>query len=114
MSHSSHPHSTHDHHDHGHDHSHGHHGHAHAHMPNNKKGLTIALIITTGIMFLEFFGGLITNSLALLSDSGHMLSDAGALALSLAAMFLSAKAHVQSLLIVLFAKYGFHSDKKFI
>lgn len=96
MSHSSHPHSTHDHHDHGHDHSHGHahghHGHAHAHMPNNKKGLTIALIITTGIMFLEFFGGLITNSLALLSDSGHMLSDAGALALSLAAMFLSVKA----------------------
>jgi len=61
-------------------------------MPNSKKGLTIALIITTGIMFLEFFGGLITNSLALLSDSGHMLSDAGALALSLAAMFLSAKA----------------------
>ncbi|MCM3494650.1 cation diffusion facilitator family transporter [Paenibacillus lactis] len=106
MSHSSHPHSTHDHHDHGHDHSHGHahghHGHAHAHMPNNKKGLTIALIITTGIMFLEFFGGLITNSLALLSDSGHMLSDAGALALSLAAMFLSAKAPSAR------KSYGFH------
>ncbi|MFM9281872.1 cation diffusion facilitator family transporter [Paenibacillus jiagnxiensis] len=94
MSHSTHQHSAHDHHDHGHSHghAHGHHDHAHAHMPNNKKGLAIALIITTGIMFLEFFGGLVTNSLALLSDSGHMLSDAGALALSLVAMFLSAKA----------------------
>jgi cobalt-zinc-cadmium efflux system protein len=94
MSHSTHQHSAHDHLDHGHSHghAHGHHDHTHAHMPNNKKGLAIALIITTGIMFLEFFGGLITNSLALLSDSGHMLSDAGALALSLVAMFLSAKA----------------------
>ncbi|MDP4097210.1 cation diffusion facilitator family transporter [Paenibacillus sp. P96] len=94
MTHSTHQHPAHDHHDHGHSHghAHGHHDHAHAHMPNNKKGLAIALIITTGIMFLEFFGGLITNSLALLSDSGHMLSDAGALALSLVAMFLSAKA----------------------
>ncbi|GKU80435.1 cation diffusion facilitator family transporter [Paenibacillus sp. L3-i20] len=85
-------------HNHSHGHSHGHHGHHHGHGhhhhhgPNNKAGLLIALIITSGIMFLEFFGGLITNSLALLSDSGHMLSDAGALALSLAAMFLAAKA----------------------
>ncbi|MFB5674019.1 cation diffusion facilitator family transporter [Paenibacillus terreus] len=94
MSHSTHQHSAHAHHDHAHSHghAHGHHDHAHAHMPNNKKGLAIALIITTGIMFLEFFGGLVTNSLALLSDSGHMLSDAGALALSLVAMFMSAKA----------------------
>jgi len=42
-------------------------------------------------MLLEFFGGLATNSLALLSDSGHMLSDAGALGLSLFALWLSAK-----------------------
>lgn len=34
-------------------------------------------------MLLEFFGGILTNSLALLSDSGHMLSDAGSLALIL-------------------------------
>jgi cobalt-zinc-cadmium efflux system protein len=53
--------------------------------------LAIALIITSGIMLLEFVGGLITGSLALLSDSGHMLSDAGALALSLAAMWFTAK-----------------------
>ncbi len=81
-------------HDHGHGHSHDHHGHHHHHGPTregNKKGLTIALAITTGIMLLEFFGGLITNSLALLSDSGHMLSDASSLALSLAAMWFAAR-----------------------
>jgi cobalt-zinc-cadmium efflux system protein len=64
---------------HHHHHSHDHHGHGHHHhdlgREGNKKGLTIALLITTGIMLLEFFGGLITHSLALLSDSGHMLSD---------------------------------------
>lgn len=42
-------------------------------------------------MFLEFFGGLFTNSLALLSDSGHMLSDAGSLLLSLIAIWFASK-----------------------
>jgi cobalt-zinc-cadmium efflux system protein len=84
------------HHHHDHDHAHhGHHHHGHNHgnsREGNKKGLLIALIITTGIMFLEFFGGLITNSLALLSDSGHMLSDASSLALSLVAMWFAGRA----------------------
>jgi cobalt-zinc-cadmium efflux system protein len=83
----------HDHnHDHDHDHQHNrdkhqghHHSHGHHHH-GNRNGLTIALIITAGIMFLEFAGGLWTNSLALLSDSGHMLSDTAALVLSLIAM----------------------------
>lgn len=51
----------------------------------NRKALIAALAVTSGIMLLEFFGGLWTNSLALLSDSGHMLSDAGSLLLSLIA-----------------------------
>lgn len=42
-------------------------------------------------MILEFVGGLLTNSLALLSDSAHMLSDAGALALSLLAFWFAAR-----------------------
>ncbi|MFJ8065787.1 cation diffusion facilitator family transporter [Psychrobacillus sp. NPDC096426] len=81
---------------HHHHHGHDHHGHSHSHFEEsrkgNKKGLLIALFITTGIMFLEFFGGLFTNSLALLSDSGHMLSDASALLLSLVAIWFSSKA----------------------
>jgi len=82
-------------HDHGHDHSHDHHHHGigghHHHGAANKKGLTIALIITASVMLLEFIGGLLTNSLALLSDSGHMLSDTAALLLSLIALWFSAR-----------------------
>lgn len=81
-------------HGHSHDHSHDHHGHHHHHdhtREGNRKGLTIALVITAGIMFLEFFGGLFTNSLALLSDSGHMLSDTSALLLSLVAFWFANK-----------------------
>ncbi|WP_239004819.1 cation diffusion facilitator family transporter [Paenibacillus tepidiphilus] len=77
-------------HRHEHVHAHGH-SHSHAHAPNTKKGLLTALIITAGIMVLEFAGGLITDSLALLSDSGHMLSDTASLALSLIAVMLAAK-----------------------
>lgn len=71
-----------------HDHNHSHFGDK---REGNKKGLILALTITTGIMILEFFGGLITNSLALLSDSGHMLSDASSLALSLAAIWFASR-----------------------
>ncbi len=78
------------HHHHGHSHDHGHEHHDHL-REGNKKGLTIALIITAGIMLLEFFGGLITNSLALLSDSGHMLSDTSSLLLSLIAIWFATK-----------------------
>ncbi|MCH1626401.1 cation diffusion facilitator family transporter [Ferdinandcohnia quinoae] len=80
----------HHHHGHSHDH-HGHHHHFEESREGNKKGLLIALIITTGIMLLEFFGGLVTNSLALLSDSGHMLSDASSLFLSLVAIWFAAR-----------------------
>ncbi|AIY04143.1 cation diffusion facilitator family transporter [Planococcus sp. PAMC 21323] len=59
---------------------------------NNRKALTIALGITAGIMFLEFFGGIFTNSLALIADSGHMLSDTVSLVLSLSAIWFAGKA----------------------
>ncbi|WP_318618144.1 cation diffusion facilitator family transporter [Sporosarcina sp. YIM B06819] len=70
-------------------------GHEHNHFAEkregNKRGLIIALSITTLIMLLEFFGGLFTNSLALLSDSGHMLSDASSMALSLVAIWFASR-----------------------
>jgi cobalt-zinc-cadmium efflux system protein len=46
------------------------------------KRLTWALAITAVYFFAELVGGLLTNSLALLSDAGHMLSDIAALGLS--------------------------------
>ncbi|MEK5476796.1 cation diffusion facilitator family transporter [Paenibacillus sp. FSL R5-0407] len=95
-----HNHKNHDHnhghhnHSHGHSHSHAHghhHGDHHSARSGNKKGILIALLITASIAVLEFFGGLITNSLALLSDSGHMLSDASSLVLSLIAIWFAAR-----------------------
>lgn len=81
-------------HHHHHHHGHNHHGHQHFDMQRegNQKGLLIALCITAGIMILEFIGGLVTNSLALLSDSGHMLSDTSSLALSLVAIWFANRA----------------------
>ena len=46
----------------------------------------MVLSITAGIMIAEIIGGLLANSLALLSDAGHMLTDLLALGLSLVAM----------------------------
>lgn len=57
----------------------------------NKTALIIALAITSSIMIMEFVGGLITNSLALLSDAGHMLSDSSSLLLSLIAFWFAGK-----------------------
>ena len=56
--------------------------HVHSH---HKSVLKRALLLIAAFMLVEIAGGLLTNSLALLSDAGHMLSDAIALALSLAA-----------------------------
>lgn len=74
-----------------HNHEHTTHSHSISSRSGDKKGLTIALITTAVIMIVEFFGGLITNSLALISDSGHMLSDVSSLAFSLIAMWFASK-----------------------
>lgn len=69
----------------GHDHTHA--GHEHSHYRDiGRKRLIVVLALTAGFMVVEFVGGWIANSLALMADAGHMLSDAGALALSLAAL----------------------------
>lgn len=66
----------------GHSHSH-HHGHGHHHhSSNNKRALRLSFILIATYMVVEVVGGILTNSLALLSDAGHMLSDAAALGLS--------------------------------
>lgn len=74
------------HHDHSHEHGHHHHG-----KGANKRALAIALAIIAVFLVVEVIGGLLTNSLALLSDAGHMLSDASALLLSLVALHFASK-----------------------
>lgn len=48
--------------------------------------MLIVLSITALVMIAEIIGGLLANSLALLSDAGHMLTDILALGLSIVAM----------------------------
>lgn len=66
------------HHDHGHDH-----GHDHSHAPDvsadNERRVIWAAIITGLFMVVEFVGGWLAGSLALMADAGHMLTDLGAL-----------------------------------
>jgi cobalt-zinc-cadmium efflux system protein len=56
-----------------------------------KKPLQLALVITTFFFIVELAGGLISGSLALVSDAGHMFSDVLALLLSLGAITLTAR-----------------------
>jgi cobalt-zinc-cadmium efflux system protein len=61
--------------------------HDHDHSPgSSQQRLGIALILTTSYMVVEFVGGILFNSLALLADAGHMLSDVMALGLSWVAL----------------------------
>ena len=80
-------------HDHDEDPANGHgHDHSHAHFEPGKgisKPLLIVLIITATFAVVELLGGLISGSLALLSDAGHMFTDILALTLSLAAAIVS-------------------------
>ena len=67
-----------------HDHSSG---HAHDHTAGaNARQLAIALALTGTFLVVEVIGGLVFNSLALLSDAAHMFTDAAALAIALLAI----------------------------
>jgi cobalt-zinc-cadmium efflux system protein len=80
---------------HGHPHAHGHsHGHDHPHSHDRardlgRRRLMLVLSITAVFMVVEFVGGWIANSLALMADAGHMLSDVAALGLSAFALWFS-------------------------
>lgn len=76
------------HHNQGHEHGHSQ-GHDHQHAiadDADKRYLLLALLLLLAFMAVEIVVGLLSSSLALLSDAGHMLSDAGAIGLALLAM----------------------------
>lgn len=61
--------------------------HPHAHSKLGK--LKLALILTALGMIIEFIGGFLSNSLALISDAGHMLTHLFALGMSYFAVLLA-------------------------
>ena len=62
--------------DHSHDHGHG----------AGAKPLAITLALVSVVLLAEVVGGVVSGSLALLSDAAHMFTDAAALAIALAAL----------------------------
>lgn len=61
------------------------HDHSHAKTTNSKR-LAIALGLTGTFLIAEVIGGVVFNSLALLSDAAHMLTDVMALVIALMAI----------------------------
>ena len=66
------------------------------------RPLVITLILVLVIMVAEVIGGILSNSLALLSDAGHMLTDALALGISLFAISLARRPATAT------RTYGYH------
>jgi len=86
-----HSHADHDHeagHDHGHGAPGGHAGHDHI-AGANEKSLKIAFGLTFAFLVVELVGGIVAQSLALLSDAAHMFTDTAALAIALLAIRIS-------------------------
>ncbi len=71
-------------------------------MEDVHKNLRTAAFITAIIFLLEFWGGIISNSLALLSDSAHVLMDVVALALAYGAIRISARPSTRNV------TFGYH------
>jgi cobalt-zinc-cadmium efflux system protein len=62
----------------GHDHSHSHshsHGHGHSHGDSAAKNIVAAFFLNLGFAVVELIGGLVTNSVAILSDALHDFGD---------------------------------------
>jgi cobalt-zinc-cadmium efflux system protein len=72
-----------------------------------RKSMKIALFITLVFLLVEIIGGLLSGSLALISDAGHMFSDVLALILSLGAMTLALQLPTKE------RTYGYHRGEIF-
>lgn len=67
-----------------------------------RRNLLVSLAIAAAVMVAEIVGGLLTNSLALLSDAGHMATDASAVLLALIALSFAVRPKDKQ------RTYGFH------
>ena len=103
---------THHHHDHHDDHLHHHHdgeedGHQHDHQHHLQGKFRFAILLTTFVFGVELVGGILSNSLALLSDAAHVFSDSLSLIMSWLAIHLSTRPATSS------RTYGYHRTEVF-
>jgi cobalt-zinc-cadmium efflux system protein len=78
------------------DFKHGHgnnkeHEHKHGYKNTERKKLLLTIIITAVVMVVEIVGGIISKSLALISDAGHMFTHSFALLVSFLAIIYAMK-----------------------
>lgn len=59
-------------------------GHSHGTQTANSRALGLALVLTGTFLVVEVIAGLLTGSLALISDAAHMLTDTAGFAIALA------------------------------
>lgn len=84
-----------------------HHDHAHSGEEDDSQGgkLGLSILITSLVLLAEIAGGILTGSLALLSDAAHVFLDIFALGLSWGAIRLAARSPSER------HTYGFHRMK---
>jgi cobalt-zinc-cadmium efflux system protein len=66
-------------------------GHSHADGSGDRRRIAVALAVVLAVLVAEVVGGILTGSLALLSDAGHMASDAIGLGVALVASVVAAR-----------------------
>ena len=76
-------------------HDHDHHSHSHSHgldfQESNRRAFIVGIYLNMAFVIAEIIGGLIFNSMSLLTDAGHNLSDVASLFLSLLAFKMATK-----------------------
>ncbi len=65
--------------------------HLHEYRGVEKRKLKLTMAVTGGMMVIEVIGGILTHSLALLSDAGHMFTHFFALGVSFAAIIIASR-----------------------
>ena len=100
------------------DHTHHHHDHTHHHDGEKDGGqhrdqhrlqgkFRFAVLLTIFVLGIEIVGGILSNSLALLSDAAHVFSDSLSLIMSWLAIYLSTRPATSS------RTYGYHRTEVF-
>src|ERR687897_2883293 len=67
-----------------------------------QQHLKVSFFVALGIALVEFVGGMLSNSLSLVSDAAHVFGDILAILLSLFAVTLATRKHTRSM------TYGYH------
>ena len=98
---------THHHHDHTHNHDGEKDGGQHRHQHRLQGKFRFAVLLTIFVLGIEIVGGILSNSLALLSDAAHVFSDSLSLIMSWLAIYLSTRPATSS------RTYGYHRTEVF-